>query len=350
MEIEISNLRAQLQSQTDQNKSLSMRAEGLEDKLAQSQQALEKTQRELADTKQALSRATEKAVKEAVDKTSTETLIKSLRREIEELREAKANDEKKIENLDKKLQALGNLHKESEARHQARLKDSEKLEKEVAVLKKKLSSVENENLRLREERDRHRRETSAGADDELDELVDEERQRLEKRIRELESEVFDLRRGVWRERRKELQEEDVNAAADASGGAGGGAFDEVDLVGGQQSHARRRSLMSGGQQHSSLTDVISSGIAAFAGGNIRRPPSQPRAPAARGSLELLAEDDFDEEAFARAQAEEEARKRVEWVREVKRKLRDWKGWRLDLVDSRAGAEGAGVGMGEIFDV
>ncbi len=43
-------------------------------------------------------------------------------------------------------------------------------------------------------------------------------------------------------------------------------------------------------------------------------------------------------------------KRVEWAREVKRKLRDWKGWRLDLVDSRAGAEGAGVAMGEIFEV
>jgi hypothetical protein len=41
---------------------------------------------------------------------------------------------------------------------------------------------------------------------------------------------------------------------------------------------------------------------------------------------------------------------VEWVREVKRKLRDWNGWRLDLVDSRAGVEGAGVGMGEIFEI
>jgi hypothetical protein len=354
MELEISNLRAQVHSQSG----FQSRISALEDKLAQSESALEKTQRELADTKQSLSRAAEKAVKEGVDKTSTETLIKSLRREIAELEEAKTTAEKKIDTLDKKLQALGNLHKESESRHQSRVRDSEKLEKDVAVLKKKLTTIENENLRLREERERAKKREAQGADNgELDELEDEERARLERRIRDLESENFDLRRGVWKEKRKELAGEDEGEPGDTAGSPGS-TFDEVDLIGGAPGHSRRRSNLTAGRppQHSSFTTVLSSGLAAFTGGSNtwdqRRPSQHP--PATRGSLELLAEenvdDEFDEEEFARAQAEEEARKRVEWVREVKRKLRDWKGWRLDLVDSRAGAEGAGVGMGEIFDV
>lgn len=335
----------------------------MEEKLSQSETALEKTRQELADTKQSLSRASEKAVKEGVDKTSSETLIKNLRREIEELQEAKTTSEKRAETLDKKLQALGNLHKESETRHQTRLKDHEKLEKELALLKKKLASVENENLRLREEKERSKkREAGVEGNDSLDELEDEERVRLERRVRELEGENFDLRRGAWKERRKELGAEEGEEEFEASTSPGN-TFDEVDLIGGAPNHSRRRSLMmqnrSQQQQHSSFATVISSGLAAFTGNNNngntreRQASIQNHPPAARGSLELLAEEDndeFDEDAFARAQAEEEARKRVEWAREVKRKLRDWNGWRLDLVDSRAGAEGAGVALGEIFEV
>lgn len=366
MELEISNLRAQVTSQSSSNSVHETQVAALEEKVSQSQTVLEKAEKELADTKQALTRASEKAVKEGVDKTSTETLIKSLQREVEEGKNEKSEAEKKIENLEKKLQAIGNLHKETEARHQTRLRESEKAEKETAVLRKKLASIENENLRLREERDRiKKRETSGGADDEaLDELEDEERQRLERRIRELEGENFDLRRGVWQEKRQELAGQSYPEEGAESGvDAGANAFDDVDLVGGRPDHARRRSMAT--QQHSSFSTVLSSGFAAFTGGNNNNNnrsragssnPPHAHQPGTRGSLELLSEEnlddefEFDEAEFARAQAEEEARKRVEWVREIKRKLRDWNGWRLDLVDSRAGAEGAGVGMGEIFEV
>lgn len=360
MELEISNLRAQITSHSSSSNAHESQLAALEEKVSESQAALERSQREVVDTKQALTRASEKAVKEGVDKTSTETLIKSLQREIEDLKNEKSEGDKKIETLDKKLQAMGNLHKESESRHQTRLRESEKAEKETAVLRKKLASIENENLRLREERDRMRKRDAGGADDEaLDELEDEERQRLERRIRELEGEVFDLRRGVWQEKRHELTGQQFSdEGAESSGDAAANAFDDVDLVGGRPDHARRRS-MALQQQHSSFSDVLSSGFAAFTGGANRSRagssnPPQPQYPATRGSLELLSEenleDEFDEAEFARAQAEEEARKRVEWVREIKRKLRDWNGWRLDLVDSRAGVEGAGVGMGEIFEV
>ena len=360
MELEISNLRAQVTSQSSSNEAHESQLAALEAKVSDSQTALERAQHELADSKQALTRASEKAVKEGVDKTSTETLIKTLQREIEDLKNEKSESEKKIETFDKKLQAMGNLHKESESRHQARLRESEKIEKETAVVRKKIASIENENLRLREERDRIRkREAGGGADDEaLDELEDEERQRLERRIRELEGENFDLRRGAWQEKRQELAGQHYpEEGAESVGDAGANAFDDVDLVGGRPDHARRRSMAT--QHHSSFSTVLSSGLAAFTGsGNRSRAgssnPPHPHAPATRGSLELLSEenleDEFDEAEFARAQAEEEARKRVEWMRDIKRKLRDWEKWRLDLVDSRAGAEGAGVGMGEIFEV
>ncbi|KAL1999555.1 hypothetical protein VTN02DRAFT_4356 [Thermoascus thermophilus] len=357
MELEISNLRAQLNSQSTSQEAHEAQIAALEEKLSRSETALEKTQRELQDTRNSLNRAAEKAVKEGVNKTSTETLIKGLERQIHDLRDEKSEADKKIDTLEKKLQALGNLHKESELRHQARLRESEKTEREAAALRKKLVILENENLRLKEERERVKKRDAVGADDEgLDELEDEERSRLERRIRDLEGENFDLRRGIWRERRRELAGEQESESTDPVTSTAN-AFDDVDLVGGVPDHSRRRSVAGGRpqqqqQQHSSFTTVLSSGLAAFTGGGRRPSTHQQHAPVARGSLELVSEndDDFDEEAFARAQAEEEARKRVEWVREVKRKLKDWKGWRLDLVDSRAGAEGAGVGMGEIFDV
>jgi hypothetical protein len=59
------------------------------------------------------------------------------------------------------------------------------------------------------------------------------------------------------------------------------------------------------------------------------------------SLGLVSEDDdfeFDEEAFRKAQ-EEEGRRRVERVREVKRGLKAFEGWRVDFVDVRAGVGG-----------
>lgn len=349
MELEISNLRAQVSSLTAHD----WKIPALEDKLSKSEAALEKSQRELSDTKHALNRASEKAVKEGVDKTSTETLIKSLQREIEGHKTEKAEADKKIDTLEKKLQALGNLHKESESRHQARLREGEKTEKEASAFRRRLASIENENLRLKEAQELlNKRDTGGGADDEaIDELEDEERSRLQRRIRDLEGEVFELRRGAWREKRQELAgDAEGLSPEDNSSPAAANAFDDVDLVGGAPEHARRRSMA---QQHSSFSTVLSSGFAAFTGGDRSRSHSNQRQhpPGTRGSLELLSEEDeFDEDAFARAQAEEEMKKRVEWVRGIKSTLKNWQGWRLDLVDSRAGAEGAGVGMGEIFEV
>lgn len=131
-------------------------------------------------------------------------------------------------------------------------------------------------------------------------------------------------------------------------------FDEVDLSG--SGHAsRRRSFANALQQqqgrHSGFTQVLNSGLAAFRA-STTSPDTQHRNQTRARNDSLLQEfdedDGFDADAFAHAQREEEARKMVEHVREVKRGLKQWVGWRLDLVDARRA--GAGVGFGEIFDV
>lgn len=356
MEMEISNLRAQLNSQSTSSSAHQEQISALEEKLSRSESALEKTQRELADAKQAVSRAAEKAVKEGVDKTSTETLIKSLERQIKETEEAKAEADKKADLLEKKLQALSNLHKESESRHQTRMKERDKFEKDVAMLTKKITTTENENLRLKEERDRlKKREASGvGADEGLDELEDEERQRLERKVRDLEGEIFDLRRGIWKERKRELSSQHDGEGPSADRKSFSGTFDDVDLTGGApggHSYASRRSISHRPQQHSSFATVLQSGIAAFTGtqDQDRSHKSFDYGSHADPNEEFLDDDAFDEDAFARAQEEEEAKKRVEWAREIKAKLKNWKGWRLDLVECRYGAQGAGIGLGEIFE-
>ncbi|KAK2877119.1 hypothetical protein FQN49_001393 [Arthroderma sp. PD_2] len=356
MEMEISNLRAQLNSQSTHSSAHEEQISALEDKLSRSETALEKSQRELTDTKQAVTRAAEKAVKEGVDKTSTETLIKSLERQLKESDEAKAEADKKAELLEKKLQALSNLHKESESRHQIRLKERDKFERDVAMLTRKIATTDNENLRLKEERDRLRKREASGtgADEGLDELEEEERLQLERKVRDLEGEIFDLRRGIWKERKRELSTHNDGEGSQADIKSVTGTFDDIDLTGGAPSghnHSGRRSITQRPQQHSSFATVLSSGLAAFTGTHDQDRGYKSFDYGSHAGLddELLDDDAFDEDAFARAQEEEEAKKRVEWAREIKGKLKNWKGWRLDLVECRYGAQGAGVGLGEIFE-
>ena len=323
MALEISNLRASLSS-SDQ-------VTALEQKLSRAEEAAGKAQRELFDARHNLDRQAEKAVKEGVAKTSAETRIKQLEREKSEAVVRAQEAEKKVETLEKKVSTLTTLHRESDARGATRLHEAEKNSSELKSLKKRFAALENENGRLKDGLERIRKRDASGDDAAgVDELEEEERKRMESRVRELEGEIYDLRKGVWRDRRKEIEDQ-----------PGSPGFDEVDLSGGLSSPGRRKSLA----QPSSFSNVINNFSNAFGGGNTSVP-----AQGGRASLDLLPDDDedgFDEEAFRLAQ-EEEARKQVEWVREVKRGLREWKGWRLDLVDSRFG--GGGVGVGEIFEV
>jgi hypothetical protein len=307
----------------------------LEEKLVKSERAAEAAQRELADLKKNLERASERAVKEGSERTSAETKVRGLERDAEVSKKTIEELQKKVDALEKKIATLTILHKESDARSQTRLKERDKFEKEASDLRLRLAKSENDNQRLHDDRERAKKRDAQGVDDGgVDELEDEERRRLENRVRDLESENFDLRRGVWRERRKEL---DPMNGEDSGGDATNqsGKFTDVDLYGGS-SPSRQRNIAPRGQ---SVGDFIASGFNALTGASATQPHST-------GLLEDDDDFEFDEEAFRKAR-EEEAGKRIERVKEIKRTLKSWEGWRLDLVEAR---KGGGGGVGEMFEV
>jgi hypothetical protein len=358
MELEISRLRGQLSNQAAGCEAHGDQIEALKASLASLRGQLGSKETEVGDLKKAMQRASEKSVLDGTERMSKDTKIRTLERELAEALEKRDEVVKKAEMLEKKVEAMNKLHRETEGRNASRLAAAEAAGREAGLVKARLAKAENENLKLREERERRRkRETVAeGADEGLDELEDEARIRLERKIRELETENFDLRRGVWREKRKDLQASVADVDADGAEVVSHEGFDEIDLSGhGPASQQRSFGTWHGApqQKHSSFSTVINSGLAAFRAATTS--PAHQQHYARPGQDSLLEEfdgdgdgDGFDEEEFARAQREEEARKMVEHVREVKRKLKDWQGWRLDLVDVRRG--GGGLGIGETFEV
>ncbi|KAF4467109.1 USO1-intracellular transport [Fusarium albosuccineum] len=314
MEIEISKLRAQAERHASGSTSEKEQITALEDKVARAEAAAGKAQRELQDLKRNLERTAEKAVREGSERTSAETKVKTLEHELEESKSARDDLEKKVEALEKKATTLTTLHKEQDARLQALKKEKEKAERDTIELRSKVEKLESENTKLRS---RKSLEGGGGLDDEgVDELEDEERQKLERKIRALESEVHELRSGAWIGKRREMEV--------ASPG-----FHDVDLsTGHAMSPTGRRRSGPGG-----IGDFLTSGLNALAGG---------------GDDEFLEDDDmdFDEDAFRKAQ-EEESKKRIERIKEIKRSLKHWEGWRLDIVETRRGGN---EGIGEIFDV
>jgi hypothetical protein len=368
MQLEISRLRGQLSSQTEGCETHGEQIAGLQKALEAAEGKLRGVEAELVDCKKALTRASEKAVKDGTERTSRDTRIRELERLLDGAG-AKADEAaKKAETLEAKVEAMNKLHREAESRASGRLSAAEAASREVPALRAKVQSLEAENGRLRE---KHKRVMSGGgADEGVDELEDEERAKAEKRIRELEGQVFELQRGVWRDRRKEMQPGMDGASAaglgrpSLEGRATEEGFDEVDLSGAAGS--RRTSSYLGAsrgataspatqQKHSNFTQYLSSGFNAFMGPT-SGPGSQGAGRPRNDSLlqDFDGDDDFgegfDEAAFARAQREEEMKKMVEHVREVKRGLGKWKGWRLDLADTRRGEGVVGWGVGEVFEV
>lgn len=348
MELEISNLRAQITRISSGTSASQEQITALEEKLLRSQKASDLAQQELSDIKKNLERTTEKALKEGSERISAETKLLSLKRASEASQTEINTLNQKISALEKKIQTLTNLHKEHDTRHQTQRKEKEKIEKEAAEMRTRLTSLENENLRLREEKERIKKKQAEGIDDEgLDELEDEERLRMAKKIRDLEAEVFELRRGVWKEKRSAIMDGNpVSEGFDSPNYniTSPGGFSNVDLggvnsgLGGPYTRGRSGTNHASGK---SVGQFISSGFSAIAG-NITGLAGE------EDNEGFLDDDmDFDEDAFRIAQ-EEEMKKRIERVKETKRKLREWSGWRLDLVENRKG--GGGEGAGEIFEI
>ncbi|KAF2817170.1 uncharacterized protein BDZ99DRAFT_504994 [Mytilinidion resinicola] len=335
LELEISNLHAQATAAQSTTSAHLTQISGLSTALAKAESAAASSAQELADLKQNLERASERAVAEGSSRSSAETRIAQLDASLATATRHAAAAAERAELLERKVETLTTLHRESDVRSQARTREHQRAERELAECRTRLTGLGNENARLREAAQRRRKAEVSGVDDDdggVLELVDEERERMAAMVRELEEEVFELRRGVWRERRREMQ---PALDPDAAG------FQDVDLSG-DQSPQQQQQRARGRGVGSSFQDVISSGISAFTGQAPRRESSaakgvQPR----KQSLGLLSEDDdmeFDEEAFRKAQ-EEEGRRRIERVREVKRGLKAFEGWRVDVVDVRAGAGG-----------
>ncbi|KAJ4408000.1 hypothetical protein N0V82_009796 [Gnomoniopsis sp. IMI 355080] len=249
--------------------------------------------------------------------TALEAKLAELEKECAAAKSARDEAQLMSEALEKKVASLEMLHKEDESQISRLEKDLADARNETVDVNNKLQKSEAEVLRL----SKKEAQDSGGTDnDHLDELEDEERKKLEGRIRELEAENTDLRRGIWVEKRKELQPGMDEA---------GGQFTNVDL--GAMSPGTQR-------KHGGFGDFFTTGLNALTGAGGQHEHDED------GFLDD--DDDFDEEAFRKAQ-EEAAKARIERIKEVKRGLTKWTDWRLDLVEGRSGG---GEGIGEIFEV
>ncbi len=327
MELEMSRLRAQVErlSVSATTSDASEQVAALEEKLGRAEKAAGAAQRELADLKRNLERASEKAVREGSERASAETKLRALERDTDAVQAERDELAKAADALGKKVATLTTLHKEQDARTQALRRGKESAERDLGDATVRLATLEGENLRLRK---REARDGGGTDNDHLDELEDEERLRLETRVRELEAENGDLRRGIWHERRKEMQVGPDEAAR----------FTDVDLS--SSPGGLRKPAGGSGGVGGFLTALTGGGSGSGGGGS----------GAHHHDDDGLSDDDdemeFDEEAFRRAR-EEEAKARIERIKEVKRALKNWEGWRLDLVENR---RGGGEGIGQIFEV
>jgi hypothetical protein len=334
LELEISSLQSKLSVTQSSSDTQVTRIATLESELQKSQHTAESTAKELTDLKTNLEKASERAVAEGSSRSSAETRLAQLEAELGTARRSAENASKRAETLEKKVETLTTLHRESDARTQSKATESQKAERDAKELRARVTALSNENSRLRDESIRRKKLEADGDSAGLEELEDEERVLLQVKVRELEEEVFELRRGVWRDKRRELQ---PGLAEDTT------EFDDVDLSAAASPTSRKPA-------HSTFSDVISSGISAFTGatpGNMRNSNAAGTRPGGRKqSLGLLSDDDddfaFDENAFRKAQ-EEESKARLERVKEVKRGLKNWEGWRVDVADLRAG-------LGGVFEV
>lgn len=338
LELEISSLNKQLSDQKDENSKLQNQINSLESSLQKAEQEATSTKTELSDLKKNLEATSETAEKEGTDRSSAETRIAQLEAELGAANRKASDAVTRAEQLEKKVEMLTQLHRDNDARNQTRTQEKNKFEREAAELRTRIASLTNENSRLHEAEQRHKK-TDLGSieDSSVQEILDEERDKLLARVRELEEENSELKRGIWRDKRRDMQpsiDDDQQQHRQHSYASG---FQDVDLSG----HPPARQAP---RQSSTLQDVIKSGISAFTGQPIahahRKSDAASHQP--KASLDLDDDFEFDEDAFRAAQ-EEENRKRLERVREIKRGLKNWEGWRADFVDVRAG-------WGGVFEV
>jgi predicted nucleic acid-binding Zn-ribbon protein len=302
LELELSNLRNQYNMSQTAASAHEATIQELQQRVTTAEQATDAANKEIDSLKETINKPVD-STQDAATLQATITTLES------NLRTAQASVDtatSRATSLEQKIETLTKVHKDQSTTHDTQIKD---LTSKLAALQttKYTSTTAND--------------TDSNTESEL----------LHQRIRDLEAENTDLRRGVWRDQRAALQPDINDDTSPAS-------YEDVDLNNpytASSSTSRPRA-----RTGSSFQDVLQSGINAFTGGSRKQ------------SLGLLSEGDdfeFDEDSFRLAQ-EEEGRKRIERIREIKRGLEEWRGWRVDLVDARAGGLGGGAQTGPLFEV
>jgi len=320
LELEISNLRHSLAISTS-------RISDLEAALATAQSTADSASLELTTLRSSIATQSSPTAPDATKDTfQSEQLNPRIALLESDLRSATLTATSATERattLEAKIATLTTLHRDTETR---RTRDAEKAASEMAALRKRLAAA------------------APGDATGLEELEDEERRVLKTRVRELEGQVFELKRGAWREQRQTMQPEQDGTMSP------GQRFDDVDLTtprNGSGSTLRRGSRTNGGGTNQYISAVAGgiSNVFSVLTSPTRGPASyfpqqlqqqQPNEEAPGFADEGEEDDDeFDEDAFRAAQ-EDAARERLERVRETKRGLDKWRGWRVDLVEARGG--------------
>ncbi|GAB7352314.1 hypothetical protein MBLNU459_g2764t1 [Dothideomycetes sp. NU459] len=333
LELELSNLRNQYNMSLATVSTHEATITDLEQRAATAEAAESAAKQETATLKESLSQTpAENDRTEDEDPVALQKKITLLESDLRTAQSSADSASQRATSLEQKIEALTKLHKDSTTATLSR-------EKEIKDLKTRITTLERApKAKPRED----------GEDETLSDLEDEERETLHSRIRHLEAENFDLRRGVWREKRQALQPDLTADGGDISPG-----YEDIDLNSSQNPYAQTRPLP-GSRGTSTFQDVLQSGLNAFTGRDTQRRSAdhgqQDVQGRARGqSLGLLSEEGFDEDAFRLAQ-EDEAKKRIERIREVKRGLEQWRGWKVDIADMRGGGLGGGAATGPVFEV
>lgn len=328
LELELSNLRHQfntIQNTVDERDSL---IKDVEEKINAAESATESYKQELDQLKVSMAFQSEDTRAAQEDPEALTKRITVLESDLRTANSTLDAAQKRASSLEQKIETLTKLHRDTVTANMAK-------DKELAELR---------NQTRRHNRPSHVRDASEF------ELGEDETEvgALHARIRALEAENFDLRRGVWREKREALQP----GLDDYGGGGHVPEYEDVDLNGPYNPHGRNGAP----RQSSTFQDVINSGISAFMGQSrdphhAKGQAMSPSVHARKQSLGFLSDDGgLDEEAFRLAQ-EEEAKRRIERVKEVKRGLEGWKGWRVDIMEQRgSGATGTKMEFGPVFEV
>ncbi|RKF53618.1 putative m protein repeat protein [Erysiphe neolycopersici] len=225
--------------------------------------------------------------------------------------------------------SISKIRTEYHSQLEALKNENSKLEKECVTLRTSLVKVEVENHDLhRELKMLQSRQTLNMEHEGFEQTENESHTKLSKKIKELEEEIFELRRGIQLSS-KNIQSHENSPVVTSSGAK----FIDVDL--GAYSSRRRDSSFSA---KGGLGKLISNGLNAITGTSN-----------GLGEDRTLEEDellDFDEDAFRLAK-EEESKQRIERIKNIKRALKEWEGWRLNLVDSRCNF---GDGASPVFEI